>query len=269
VSEDLPTFAPDDPVSIECYSDAIKALKQRKIEFLVGGAYSFARYSGIYRHTKDLDLFLRPRDVARARSALAEAGFEVKEAYPHWLAKAYREDHFIDLIYSSGNGIATVDDGWFEHAVAGEVVGETVLFCPPEEAIWSKAFIMERHRFDGADIAHVFRKSGLQLDWERLLARFEEHWPLLFAHIVLFSYIYPEHVHQVPVWVRERFAGQFLGTVANDLPEAKLCRGTLLSALEYLPDVERWGYRDARRSPFGSMSDDDIRSWTAGVGSGK
>ncbi len=269
MSEELPTFAPDDPVSVACYSDAIRALKRGKVEFLVGGAYSFARYSGIYRHTKDLDLFLRPSDIDAAQSALAEAKFEVHEAYTHWLAKAYRDDHFIDLIYSSGNGLATVDDGWFEHAVAGEVCGETVQFCPAEEAIWSKAFIMERHRFDGADIAHVFRKWGSQLDWERLLARFGEHRPLLIAHVVLFGYIYPEHVHQVPGWVRDEFAKRFLDATNEDLPDTKLCRGTLLSALEYLPDIERWGYHDARRPPFGSMSDDDIRAWTAGVGSGK
>jgi hypothetical protein len=269
LSEELPKFAPDDPISVECYSAAIKALKRAKVDFLVGGAYSFARYSGIYRHTKDLDLFLRPRDLEAAQSALGPAGFEIRPAFEHWIAKAHRDDHFIDLIYSSGNGIATVDDGWFEHAVTGEVVGETVLFCPAEEAIWSKAFIMERHRFDGADVAHVFRKSGSQLDWERLLVRFGEHWPLLFAHVVLFSYIYPEHVHQVPAWVREGFAHRFLNSANIDLPEAKLCRGTLLSALEYLPDVERWGYCDVRRSPFGNMSDEDIRSWTAGVSSGK
>lgn len=269
MSDELPTFAPDDPVSVECYSDAITALKRGKVEFLVGGAYSFSRYSGIYRHTKDLDLFLRPRDLPAAEAALGEAGFDLRQAYAHWLAKAYRDDHFIDLIYSSGNGIATVDDGWFEHAIPGEVVGESVLFCPAEEAVWSKAFIMERHRFDGADIAHVFRKSGLQLDWERLIGRFGEHWPLLFAHVTLFGYIYPDHVHQIPAWARETLSQKFLGSASEPLPNVKLCRGTLLSALEYLPDIERWGYHDARRPPFGSMSDDDIRAWIEGVGSGK
>ena len=73
MSEELPTFAPDDPVSIECYSDAIQALKRGRVEFLVGGAYSFSRYSGIYRHTKDLYLFLRPDDLAAAKAALDPA----------------------------------------------------------------------------------------------------------------------------------------------------------------------------------------------------
>ena len=28
---------------------------------------------------------------------------------------------------------------------------------PAEEMIWSKAFIMERERYDGADVAHILR----------------------------------------------------------------------------------------------------------------
>jgi len=33
---------------------------------MVGGAYAFARYTGIVRHTKDFDVFLRPADRDRA-----------------------------------------------------------------------------------------------------------------------------------------------------------------------------------------------------------
>ncbi|MBA3315550.1 MAG: hypothetical protein H0T47_19965 [Planctomycetaceae bacterium] len=268
MSEDLPTFAPDDPDSVEYYSAAFKALKRAKVDFLVGGAYSFARYSGVYRHTKDLDLFLRPRDVDAAQSALGDAGFDIRPAFEHWIAKAYRDDHFIDLIYGSGNGMAIVDDGWFDHAVTGEVAGETVDFCPAEESIWSKAFIMERHRFDGADVAHVFRRIGSQLDWQRLLDRFDDHWPLLFSHVVMFSYVYPGHLNQIPGWVRRTFAERFEAAAATPLPDAKLCRGTLLSALEYLPDIERWGYHDARLPPVGNMTPENIRAWTEGVRAG-
>jgi len=41
--------------------------------------------------------------------------------------------------------------------------------------IWSKAFIMERDRYDGADIAHIIRTCGKGLDWSRLLHRFGSH----------------------------------------------------------------------------------------------
>ena len=58
-----------------------------------------------------------------------------------------------------------VDDLWFTHAAPGRVLGVPVLLCPPEEMIWSKAFIMERERYDGADVAHLILACGRELDW--------------------------------------------------------------------------------------------------------
>ncbi|MBO0699912.1 MAG: nucleotidyltransferase, partial [Zavarzinella sp.] len=172
MTEPLTFFDPDDPEAIACYRGAIRVLRGAGVEFLVGGAYSFARYTGIVRHTKDLDVFLREADVPRALAALAAAGYRTEVTYSHWLAKAFREHHYIDLIYGSGNGAVPVDDGWFAHAMHGEVFGEPVKLCPPEESVWSKAFIMERHRFDGADINHLIQAYGHRMDWRRLLDRF-------------------------------------------------------------------------------------------------
>ena len=73
-----------------------------------GGAYSFARYAGIERHTKDMDLFLRRADRERALAALSAVGFRTEVTYEHWLAKARRGEFFIDLIDGSGNGICRV-----------------------------------------------------------------------------------------------------------------------------------------------------------------
>jgi hypothetical protein len=58
-----------------------------------------------------------------------------------------------------------------------------------EETIWSKAFVMERERYDGADIAHLLRASAERLDWHRLLERFDAHWPVLLSHLILFGFI--------------------------------------------------------------------------------
>jgi hypothetical protein len=41
--------------------------------------------------------------------------------------------------------------------------------------IWSKAFIMERERFDGADVMHLIHENANRLDWNRLLERFGQH----------------------------------------------------------------------------------------------
>ena len=92
------------------------------------------------------------------------------------LGKGYRGEDFVDVIFSSGNGVARVDEEWFERAVAEEVLGYPTRLIPAEEMIWSKAFVQERERFDGADIAHLIRSRGEGLDWERLLRRFGRHW---------------------------------------------------------------------------------------------
>src|SRR3954469_2676921 len=66
-----------DPVSRDFYQSAVRYLQQGSIPFLVGGAYSFARYTGLERHTKDFDIFVRPVDCKRVLRALAGAGYEV------------------------------------------------------------------------------------------------------------------------------------------------------------------------------------------------
>ena len=95
------------------------------------------------------------------------------------------------MIYCSGNGVAEVDDEWFSFAADGEILGVPVRLCPAEEMIWSKAYVQERERFDGADIAHLIRCRGKSMDWDRLLRRFGDHWRVLFSHLVLFGFIYP------------------------------------------------------------------------------
>lgn len=268
VSEDVPRFAPDDSAAVECYRQAFRTLQDAEIPFLVGGAYSFAQFSGIPRHTKDLDLFIRPDDRDRALAALQAAGFETEVAFDHWLAKARRGEYFIDLIYGAGSGIAVVDDGWFKHAVEANVMNEAVWLCPAEESIWSKAFVMERHRFDGADIVHILRRVGPELDWQRLLDRFGDHWQLLYCHLVLFTFVYPNERDRIPAWVQEKLSRQMVEG-SNGSEAGRVCRGTLLSAIEYLPDIERWGYRDSRLTPTGNMTPGEVEVWTEGVLEGK
>ena len=139
------------------------------------------RYTGIARHTKDFDLFVRRGDIERLFREFEAAGYRTELTFPHWLGKVYHEDAFVDLIFSTGNGVGEVDDAWFEHAVTEEVLGMSVAICPAEEIIWSKAYIMERERFDGADVAHLLLARGESLDWPRLLRRFGPHWRLLLA----------------------------------------------------------------------------------------
>ena len=245
------------------YRNAIRALSAGGPPFLVGGAYAFACYSGIERHTKDFDVFIRPDDVDRALATLGAAGFQTELTFPHWLGKAFSGDDYIDVIFSSGNGTARVDDLWFEHSTESEVLGMPVRLCPAEEMIWSKAYVMERERYDGADIAHLLRVRSASLDWDRLLSRFDPHAELLLGIVLFFGFVYPDDracipsrvLHDLMDRVRDRF------TAAPEHPPR--CRGTLLSRLQYLVDVSRWGYRDARLPPLGNMTAEQIAHWTA------
>src|SRR5262249_23224050 len=146
-----------DPVSRAFYRRVMHQLQGSGIPFLVGGAYAFERYTGIGRHTKDFDIFVHPRDVERALVLLASGGCSTEMTFPHWLAKATCGDDVVDLIFSSGNGVALVDDLWFRDGVPETVLDVAVQLIPPEEMIWSKSFVMERERYDGADVAHVLR----------------------------------------------------------------------------------------------------------------
>lgn len=266
---------PMDPTAADFYRRAMAALRDGGVPFLVGGAYALARYTGIARHTKDFDVFLRRGDLDRALRTFAGIGLEVDLPFPHWLAKAYEGDLFVDLIYSSGNGIAEVDDVWFAHAQEGEVLGVPALLCPAEEIVWSKSFIMERERFDGADVAHLLRCRGEALDWDRLLARFAgANARVLLSHLILFGYIYPGEAERIPRRVMDRLLAGLAaegdgakpaaaGKPAGNPATAPLCRGTILSRGQYLVDVEEWGYRDAREKPLGRMSAEEIARWTA------
>jgi hypothetical protein len=247
------------------YRHVLEVLGASGVPFLVGGAYAYACFTGIERYTKDLDLFIRRQDYERTRDVLLAAGYETDLAYPHWLAKVHAGDSFVDLIFSSGNAIAEVDDGWFRHARDGEVLGVPVRMTPVEETIWSKAFIMERERYDGADIVHLVHAQASRLDWQRLLRRFGPHWRVLLSHLVLFGFIYPAERGLVPAWVMDRLLERLHQEARAPAPPDKLCAGTLLSREQYLHDIEQLGYRDARLIPLGNMTVNDAVEWTDAI----
>ena len=244
------------------YRQVLQDLTSGQIPFLVGGAQMVERYSGILRELKDLDLYLRPKDVESALELLSIAGHRTQMCFPHWLAKVSNGTYFVDVIFSSGNGICEVNDPWFDHAVEGEVFGIPVRFCPPEEMIWSKAFIMERERYDGADIAHLFRACGEHLDWRHLLHRFEAHWRVLFSHLILFGFIYPTERSRIPEWLMTELVGRLHNETGVVAEAPRLCQGTLLSRIQYLQDITEWGYQDARLPPFGTLTPEQAALWT-------
>ncbi|HEX5473080.1 MAG TPA: hypothetical protein VFX12_00350 [Vicinamibacterales bacterium] len=230
----------------EVYRRALQALDEASVPFVVAGAYAIYEHTGIYRQTKDLDLFFEPEAVVPAARALGAAGFVTRLEDLHWLAKAMVGERFVDLIYGMGNGVALIDHGWLEHSRPGVLAATPVRIAPAEELIWHRLFISERHRHDMSDIVHLLLCLGDALDWERLITRVGEHWPLLLAQLQMFSYVYPGYRSNVPAWVMERLIEQARADIGHDEEEADVTRGPLISRFSFAIDVREWGFCDPR-----------------------
>ncbi|GAB3544986.1 hypothetical protein GCM10027343_20770 [Noviherbaspirillum agri] len=261
----LPTGVEPDGDTTAFYRHVLEVLNASALPYLVGGAYALNRYTGINRHTRDLDIFIRRSDYERISAALAEAGYETELTFPHWLGKIHANGVYIDLIFSSGNAIAEVDDAWFAFSAPAEVLGIPTRICPVEEIIWSKAFIMERERFDGADVVHLLRSCGGQIDWQRLFRRFEPHWRILLAHLVMFGFVYPAERGLVPVAIMDELMERLRRETHSPAPQQDLCLGTLLSREQYLNDIDAQGLQDGRVVPLGNMTNDDVSIWTQAI----
>lgn len=262
-----------EPGVADFYRQTLRALNEAGIEFLVGGAFAQACYTGIRRSTKDLDLFIRREDCERIAQLMAPRGCRTETTFPHWLAKVYegkmdegKGPEFIDLIFNSGNGLLPVDERWFRDNRTAEILGVPVRVANIEDCLLSKAFIMERERYDGGDIAHLLQVNAQRLDWPSLLERFGAHWRVLLAHLTLFGYIYPGERDHVPAWVMAELTARLTQeTQAPGEPDAHVCAGTLLSREQYLHDVERLGYVDGRLTPVSTMTAEDVAMWTEAI----
>jgi hypothetical protein len=230
----------------QVYRRALDALNRAAVPYVISGLYALYEYTGIYRQTKDLDLFVEPRQVVDAMRVLKADGFRAHLEQSHWLAKAMWGDKQIDVIFGTGNGLYFIDDVWFRHSRAGILAGTQVRVAPPEELLWHRLFVSERHRSDMSDILHLILSRGDELEWERLLRRVGDHWRLLLAQVHLYDYVYPGHRQRIPQWVRRTLYDAAEADV-DAVGDAAICQGTLISRFSYSIDVNEWGFRDLRK----------------------
>lgn len=238
---------PLDEDALELYQRALRTLNRAGIPYVVSGAFATFQYTGICRDTKDLDLFLEPQHVVPAAATLKTAGFTPRLGQPHWLAKATMAPYFVDLIYGLGNGLGFVDEDWYHYSRPAVLFGEPVQIAPPEDMIWHRLFISERHRYDMADIVHILFRLRGAIDWPRLLRRTGEHWPLLLTHLILFGYVYPEYSHYVPANLINDLLSRQQREILRQGSLERVTRGTLISLFSFQVDVNEWGFKDLRQ----------------------
>ncbi|HJU88243.1 MAG TPA: hypothetical protein VJ672_02545 [Gemmatimonadaceae bacterium] len=230
----------------EIYKNALRALNEHGVPYVVAGAYAIYEHTGIYRETKDLDVFVEPIHVIDAMRALKASGFRSRLEQPHWLAKGIVGKHFVDIIYGMGNGLAVIDRDWYRYSRPAILAATPVRVSPAEELLWHRLFIHERHRQDMADIVHLIACVGATMDWRRIVDKTAEHWPLLLAQLQMFSYVYPELRGNVPRWVYEELLARAEKDVQRERTGERVTRGTLVSRFSFTIDVHEWEFRDLR-----------------------
>ncbi|MGQ0561099.1 MAG: nucleotidyltransferase family protein [Gemmatimonadota bacterium] len=230
----------------QVYQRALRTLNRHGVKYVVSGLYALYEYTGIYRKTKDLDLFVEPAHVVEAARTLKEDGFTVYLEQSHWIAKALWEDNQIDLIFGMGNGLSFIDELWWKRSRPGILAATPVRIAPPEDLIWHRLYVSERHRSDMSDVQHMLLRRGHELDWEHMLMRIDVHWRLLLAQVHLFDFTYPGHRASVPHWVRDRLNRRARAEM-DDVGDPEVCYGTMISRFSFTIDVHEWGFKDPRK----------------------
>jgi hypothetical protein len=177
------------------------------------------------------------------------------------LAKVRSPEGLVDIIFRSSNGLCEINDQWFISASSAEVLGIPVHLVPPEEMIWQKAYIMERERFDGSDVAHLLSSCGEWMSWEKLLLLFGPDWRVLLSHLVLFGFIYPAKRSLVPRNLISDLLTRFINEEQNRSGGEPICNGTLLSRIQYRYDVTAGGLQDSRLSERCQISPEELNAW--------
>jgi hypothetical protein len=70
-----PDFGPE---ANSIYGEALDALDESNLRYMLGGAVALNAYTGIWRDTKDLDMFVPGEGVPRVLETLEAAGFDTE-----------------------------------------------------------------------------------------------------------------------------------------------------------------------------------------------
>ena len=245
-----PEFA---PAQEQAFREALALMNASNLPYAVSGAFALHEHTGIWRNTKDLDLFLPTEHLVPALDRFKQHGFETEVRDPIWLGKAWREGYFIDLITGMSNAIIQVDQSWIDRTARADILEIDAPVLAAEELVASKIFVTRRERFDGADVAHLIYATRDALDWERVFELVGEHWEILLWSLIFYRYIYPRHANEVPRRVWHRLLEQFENALTNPDLDAPF-RGSLIDENMFAIDVQEWGlenvieqYRDQHR----------------------
>jgi hypothetical protein len=210
----LPTFAPaqiSDVFSDDdwaTYRRALAAVRQTDVPFALGGGLAVAFYTGHWRASRDLDLYVLPQDAPVVSSALLDAGlvdyFDARPYDRSWIFRAAGGEAIVDVIWALANGAGWVERRWLTGGARTRLEDEALPLLAPEEILWSKIHVLQRDRCDWPDLLNLLYTTGPQLDWSRLLHLLAGEERLLASLLLLFTWLAPARAHKFPGWLWPR-----------------------------------------------------------------
>jgi hypothetical protein len=195
----------DDQLAV--YGQLLDAAARSGLRLAIGGGLALSAYSGYVRNTKDMDLYVVEPDQKKLMKLMAEQGFAEYNAVdydPTWSFRGTRRGFVVDLLWRMLNGRGAVDEVWTSQGWELTVRGVKLRLIPPEELVWSKLYILRRERSDWPDILNIIYAQGPELDWERLLSRVGEDWPVMTSLMSLFCWMCPGRAAELPAFIWPR-----------------------------------------------------------------
>ena len=186
----------------------VSDLVRQGLPFAVGGGIAYGLYSGCWRNTGDLDLFVRPHDRQAFIEVLAAHGFMDyfdRKGYDRgWIYRSHKGELIIDVIWQMANYRAAVDDDWLTRGATFSAFGQALRAIPIEELMMAKLYIIQRERCDWPDVLGLLYQHGPTMDWEHLLERIAEDRALLAGLVSVFSWLCPPRAAEFPesLWDR-------------------------------------------------------------------
>lgn len=214
------------PEQWSIYRRVIQAARREGVPFAIGGAFAFGAYTGQWRNTKDLDLYVLPRDRHAMIDVLVRNGLsDYYSSLPYdrrWIYRGIANGTIVDVIWSMANQRAQVDETWIAGGREVALNGESVRAIPAEELIWAKMYVLQRDRCDWPDVLNVIYAAGPGLNWGHLLDRVGEDWELLKSLLVLFSWLAPGRACVLPAWLWERLELKTPAPAAEDVDRRRV-----------------------------------------------
>ncbi len=167
--------------AIPVYVDAINALHQLKVPFVVVGGIAMLEY-GRTRVTKDLDLLVYKQDAIKLLDQLQELGFRTQRTDDNWVYHAFKDGQIIDLLFALGKGFLGDPDGVIlsdevlARARQASLDGTVFLMASVEDIIHSKLLVSwkETRQEDFQDVLLLIRNHK-SMDWDYLLSKISRY----------------------------------------------------------------------------------------------